>query len=144
MPTAINQMAFIIAAGLMILGSIPARAELVIIGAPSIGIDSLTPKQAKKIWLGKSRRIPGGGAVKVVDQENRKVRNEFYLKLTNKKPSQLKAYWARFTFTGKGSAPPKLPDDTTIKQWVTATPGGLSYIDSAALDGSVKVLLKLP
>ncbi len=122
-----------------------SQAEVVVIGHPAIGADSLTAKEAARIWLGKAKTLPGGGKPHVVDQQpGSAVRNAFYGKAVKKTESQLKSYWAKVVFTGKGAPPKALADDAAVKQWVASTPGGLGYIDGGAVDDSVKVLLRLP
>jgi len=129
----------------VVLWSAPLWAEVVVIGHPGITADSLSVKQVAKIWLGKSKRIPGGGKAKVVDQKpGSAVRDEFYKKAVRKTDSQLKSYWAKVMFTGKGAPPKALADDAAVKDWVVATPGGLGYVDSGSVDDKVKVLLRLP
>ncbi len=129
----------------LMLCSASPWAEVVVIGHPGIGADSLTSKQVAKLWLGKSKRIPGGGKVKVVDQKpGSAARDEFNKKVLKKSDSQLKSYWAKVVFTGKGVPPKALPDDKAVKEWVMSTPDGLGYVDSGSVDDKVKVLLRLP
>ncbi len=129
----------------LMLCTVSVWAEVVVIGYPGIAVDSLSAKQVVKIWLGKSKRIPGGGKAKVVDQKpGSGVRDEFYKKAVNKTESQLKSYWAKVVFTGKGVPPKALADDAVVKEWVMATPDGLGYVDSGSVDDKVKVLLRLP
>jgi len=130
---------------ILMLCTVSVWAEVVVIGYPGIAVDSLSVKQVAKIWLGKSKRIPGGGKAKVVDQKpGSGVRDEFYEKAVKKTDSQLKSYWAKVMFTGKGAPPKALADDAAVKEWVMATPNGLGYVDGESADDKVKVLLRLP
>ena len=123
---------------ILILCTVSVWAEVVVIGYPGIAVDSLSAKQVKKIWLGKSKRIPAGRKAKVVDQKlGSDVRDEFYEKAVKKTDSQLKAYWAKAVFTGKGVPPTVLDDDEAVKEWVMATPGGLGYVDSGSVDVNI-------
>ncbi len=123
------------------LAPIASQADVVVIGNTSINADSITPKQAKKLWLGKLKKL-SGEKVTVVDQtEGSKVFEAFYSTVVKKKPSQLKAYWAKITFTGKGFPPKQLKDDAAIVKWVASTLGGLGYVDSSAVNSTVKSLL---
>jgi len=123
------------------LAPIASQADIVVIGNTSISADSITPKQAKKLWLGKLKKL-GGEKVTVVDQtEGSKVFETFYSTVVKKKPTQLKAYWAKITFTGKGFPPKQLKDDAAIVKWVASTLGGLGYVDSSAVNSTVKSLL---
>ncbi len=120
---------------------IPSQADVSVIANKGISVDSITTKQAKKLWLGKLKKL-SGIRVTVMDQPaDKKVSEDFYLNVVKKKPSQLKAYWAKISFTGKGYPPKKLKDDAAIINWVANTPGALGYVDSTTVNDSVKLLL---
>ena len=67
----------------------------------------------------------------------------FYEKATGRSAAQAKATWARLTFTGKGTPPKELKTDADVKAWVASDPKAIGYVDSSAVDGSVKAVLKL-
>lgn len=46
-------------------------------------------------------------------------------------------------FTGKGQAPIILQDAAAVKKAVISDPKAIGYIDKAAVDGSVKVVMSL-
>ncbi len=120
---------------------IASQAGVVVIGNKSISIDSITTKQAKKLWLGKLKKL-GGIKITVVDQTTSNPAFEiFYTSVVKKTPSQLKIYWAKVSFTGKAFPPKQLKDDAAIIKWVASNPGALGYIDSAAVNDTVKPLL---
>lgn len=120
------------------------HAEVAVIGHPSLPVKELELQKVRDIWLGKVQQLNDTAAVRPVDQgSSSRVRDEFYLKSLDKSPQQVKAYWARITFTGKAEAPLTLSDDVAVKNWVASHPDAIGYIDSARVDSSVKVLLKL-
>ena len=117
-------------------------AEVSIIANKGITVDSVTVAEAKKIWLGKKKQMPGGGVVKVSDLSvGDAVRHEFYKNIVHKKEKQLKAYWAKITFTGKGYPPKVFDSEAEVVDWVANTPGAMGYVSSAAVNDSVNVLL---
>lgn len=121
-----------------------AHAEIAVIGNLTLPVNALDAQVCKKIWLGQQKRLDGGAPVRPVDQAvSSAMRDAFYLKLLDKSPQQVKAYWARIEFTGKGEAPPILNDDAAVKAWVSSHPDALGYIDAAKVDNTVKVLLRL-
>lgn len=135
---------WMLATGMFVV-SLPALAEIAVIGNSAIATDSLTAKQISNLWLGKSKLIPGGGKPAVVDQKpGSPAHTEFYKKIVKKNSSQLKAYWAKVVFSGKGAPPKAMANDAEVIDWVTSTPGGLGYVDSASVKGNVKVLFKQP
>ncbi|NOY63385.1 MAG: phosphate ABC transporter substrate-binding protein [Gammaproteobacteria bacterium] len=123
-------------------GSGVASAEVSVIANKGISVGSVTVKEAKRIWLGKKKSMPGGGVIKLADLPiGNAVRRDFYRNLVKKKEKQLKAYWAKITFTGKGYPPQVFGSESEVVEWVASTPGAMGYVSSAAANDSVNVLL---
>lgn len=134
-----------LAAALLCGVSGAAWAELAVIANPANPVAALSPEDIKLIYLGKRQEFPGGGAVKPVDQkEGSPVRDAFATKIVGKDASQLKAYWSKMIFSGRGTPPQEVGDDAAVKAWVVGNPEGLGYIDGGAVDATVKVLLVVP
>ena len=111
------------------------RAEVVVIGHPTLPVSELDPQKVKDIWLGKIKHLAGNVPVRPIDQSpNSKVRDEFYMKSLDKSPQQVKAYWARITFTGKDNAPLTFNDDATGGTSITLnlSPGVQYYFVTTA------------
>jgi len=47
-------------------------------------------------------------------------------------------------FSGEGQPPKKIADDAEVMALVRANPNVIGYVDAAAVNGSVKVLLRIP
>lgn len=121
----------------------PSIVAAVVIGNPSLPVSQLNVQQVSDLFLGKTKKLPDGTAVTVVDhQDGEPVKEEFYKNVIGKSPNQLKAYWAKIVFTGEGAPPKALAGDQAVKQHVATTPGAIGYVDDKVVDGSVKVLLK--
>ncbi|ARN76217.1 hypothetical protein [Oceanicoccus sagamiensis] len=122
-----------------------AHAEVSVVVHPNIDMSNISPAQASNIFLGKTKTLPNGKLVIPIDQERSSdVRNEFYKKLVNKNQNQLNAYWARQVFTGKSQPPNQVSNDDEVKLLVADNPSMIGYINSSAVDASVKVLLRIP
>ncbi len=120
-----------------------AMADISVIANKNITVDSVTVREAKKIWLGKKRSMQGGGIVKLADLPiGEATRKAFYSSVVKKKEKQLKAYWAKITFTGKGYPPQVFSSESEVVEWVANTPGAMGYVSSAAVNDSVNVLLE--
>jgi ABC-type phosphate transport system substrate-binding protein len=133
-------MASLIAGGFIV--SLPAAADVVVIVSARSGATALTEDQAADIFLGKNTSLPGGGQAVPVDQsEGSAVRDQFYSKVTGKTASQLKAYWSKQIFSGKGQAPKEAGDSAAVKALVASNPNIIGYIDKSTADATVKVLL---
>jgi len=119
-----------------------ACADVVVIVSAKNPITALTGDQASDIFLGKSSNFPGGGAAVPLDlTEGSPVRDEFYTKGTGKSAAQVKAYWSKQIFTGKGHPPKELPGSSDVKKAVAGDANAIGYIEKSAVDGSVKVVL---
>ena len=68
------------------------------------------------------------------------VRDEFYVNFTGKTAAQIKAYWSKIIFTGRGQPPKAVSNSGEIKQLLTKDPSAIGYIERSAVDSSVKVL----
>jgi ABC-type phosphate transport system substrate-binding protein len=53
----------------------------------------------------------------------------------------LNAHWSRIVFTGKGQPPKAVGDDSQVKEAVAKDKSLIGYIDSSALDSSVKKII---
>jgi ABC-type phosphate transport system substrate-binding protein len=130
------------AAGIVI--SIPVHAELIIIVNPKNPAASLSAEQVAQLFLGKSGTFPGGAAATPINlAEGVPLRDEFYTKVADKNPGQVKAYWAKQMFSGKGSPPKELPTSSDVKKAVASDPGAIGYVEKSALDATVKGVLTI-
>lgn len=123
----------------------PAFADVAIIVSQSTPISSLSADQVKAIFLKRSNSFPDGNDAIAIDlPQDNPVRDEFYLLAVHKKSGQMRAYWAKRIFTGKGTPNEIMRSEAAIKKWVASNAGHIGYISAAAVDDSVKVLLRLP
>jgi ABC-type phosphate transport system substrate-binding protein len=102
---------------------------------------TLTQKEVSKIFLGKKKSYNDGSQViPVALEDGNPVRAKFNSSITNKNESQLKAYWSKLVFTGKGTPPKKISTEADVVKLVAANPATIGYVDSSKVDDSVKVL----
>lgn len=117
-------------------------AETAIIVSSSNANSAMDSNTISRIYLGKSLSFPNGDQAIPIDQnEGSATRDTFNDSVLGKNSSQLKAYWSRLIFTGKGTPPKEVGDDDAVKKLVAANPNMVGYIDSAEVDDSVKVVL---
>ena len=123
------------------LVSYQAQAGVAIIGNPNIG-DGVSDKDIKKVFLGKKKDL-GGVAVTPVDQKDGSAtRKNFYEAVIGQSEDDIKAFRTEMTFTGQGTPPRELADDSAVKAFVASTPGAVGYIADTKVDASVKLLSK--
>lgn len=125
--------------------STAAEAEVAVIIHPSSAVAAVTSEDIERVFLGKSSTLPGNVKVDPVDQSEESLsRNEFYRIISGKSAGELKAYWSKRIFTGKGTPPNVVGDDTAVRDWIADHPAVIGYVNSRAVDDSVKVLLMIP
>jgi len=131
--------------GLFVLGALCALpafcADVVVVVSAKSPVSTLTADQVSQLFLGKLANFPGGGVAIPIDQaESSAIRDEFYTKVTSKTAAQIKAYWSKLIFTGKGQPPKEVKSSADVKRLVSANPNVIGYIDRAAVDATVKIV----
>ncbi len=119
-------------------------AQLIVVVSNKSTLTALSEQQIADIFLGRAAYFPGGGSAIPVDlPEDAAARSEFYRRITGKSSSQMKAYWSKLIFTGRGQPPREVQDPAAIKRALAETPNAIGYMDSRDIDASVKPLLTL-
>ncbi len=130
----------VVAAGLIAFtGS--AQAEVAVIANPSSPITSASNNEIKRLFLGKAKNVAGNSATPVDQSGNSPAKEQFYQVVVGKNSSQLRAYWAKLVFTGKGKPPKGLGTDADVVAAVAADASLIGYVDASAVGGNVKVIL---
>jgi len=119
-----------------------ASAEVAVIVGKSSGFSKLDADDVVKIFLGKKKDIGGTPVLPVDQSEGTGARNDFYSNVVKKSESQLKSYWSRLIFTGKGQAPQVVGGDSDVVSMVATNPNLIGYVDAAAVSGDVIVIFK--
>ncbi len=123
------------------LNASSAQAEPVVVVSARSPVQALSAEQVARIFLGKSEKFPGGHRAVPIDQsEGSAVRDQFYDHVVNKTPAQLKAYWSRAIFSGKGEPPRAEPDDTAVKHRLQRDSSAIGYIDRESVDTTVRII----
>jgi ABC-type phosphate transport system substrate-binding protein len=119
-----------------------ASAEVEVIVHPSNGA-ALDQDAIQRIFLGKTRAFPGGGeAVAISAKEGSPEEAEFTEKVLSKSPKQLKAYWAKMVFTGKGTPPRQIDSAAEMVKLISANPNLIGFIPAGTGGSGVKVVAK--
>ena len=122
-----------------------ALADVAVIVHPTSTVASMTAEDVARIFLGKTNNFPGGAqAIPINQDDGSAARTKFNEDVCKKNASQYKAYWSQLMFTGKGTPPKDAGKDAAVKALIAANPNMIGYIDSSAVDASVKVVLKVP
>ncbi|AUM15002.1 phosphate ABC transporter substrate-binding protein [Ketobacter alkanivorans] len=122
------------------LGSSITLAEIAVIVHPA-NDSSLQADDIAKLYLGKSKKFSNGQSAIALDRgEGTELRVKFLESTVGKDESQMKSYWSRLIFTGKGIPPKVVETDAEVKELVSRNPDTIGYIDAGAVDDTVKVV----
>lgn len=126
----------------ILVGAVSVSAETAVIVNTSNN-SALSEDIIADIYLGKAKKFPNGNKVTAITvSEKSDAKTSFNKKVLDKSNSQLKTYWAKLVFTGKGRPPKEHSTDEEVKQLVAANPNMIGVIDASAVDASVKVVYK--
>lgn len=119
-----------------------AQAEVAVVVHPS-NAANIDRANVARIFLGKMKSFPGAGqAIPLNQLESNASTAEFNSKVLKKSGSQLKAYWSKLVFTGKGTPPKAITSDAEVINLVSSNPNMIGYVDSSAVTADVKVIGK--
>lgn len=102
--------------------------------------NALDESTINRIFVGKAKAFPDGSqAVPLNQPESSEATSLFNSKVLNKSSSQLKAYWSKLVFTGKGTPPKEVMSDAEVAQLVASNPNMIGYVTDTA-GANVKVV----
>ncbi|REL28856.1 phosphate ABC transporter substrate-binding protein [Thalassotalea euphylliae] len=115
-------------------------ADVAVIVNPT-NANGMSDSDIARAFLGKLKNFADGQTIKAVNgKANSNSRVEFEKKVLKKSPAQVKAYWSKRLFTGKGKPLQELDADAQVLSLVASTPNAIGYVDASSVNGSVKVL----
>ncbi|WP_052380042.1 MULTISPECIES: phosphate ABC transporter substrate-binding protein [unclassified Pseudoalteromonas] len=115
-------------------------ASITVIVHPSNNND-LNKSAITRLFLGKTKKFPDGTiAIPLNQDESKNITEEFNSKALKKSSSQLKAYWSKLVFTGKGTPPKNAEDNKAVLDIVAQNPNVIGYIRSDIVNDKVKAV----
>lgn len=122
----------------------PDGPRLALVAARTTGLEALTRESAEQFYLGRRTALPDGRAVTLVDLPAGPTRDQFYLRLARKNPSQIRAYWSRLVFTGRAQPPIEAANAEEVRRLLRSIQGAIAYLPlEEAQDPDLVVLLTL-
>lgn len=121
-----------------------AFADVAVIVNPANVTSSISNKDLKRLYLGKTTTLPGGMVAALSDQKfGAATREQFYLKCCGLTAQQARSRWAGILFSGSGQPPAEIGSGKDVVSWVAGNKDGIGYVDSSLVDSTVKVLTVL-
>ncbi len=116
------------------------NVEIIVVINPDNPV-TLSDKEIKRIFLGKMKSYPGGSAILPVNHSSKSdVRKHFDQHALGKSSKQIKAYWSRLMFSGKGNPPKELDNDAKVIELVAENPAVIGYINADSKTERVKAI----
>lgn len=123
-----------------LLFSLTANAGISIIVHPS-NSTPLENKDISRIFLGKVKSFNSElTAMPMNLPEGNPSRKVFEKSVLNKSSNQIKAYWSKLVFTGKGTPPLEAISESELVNLVSANPNLIAYVDDSLVTDKVKVV----
>lgn len=124
----------------LLFSTFASQAGVAIVVHPDNDI-SLSKTEISRIFLGKTKSFSNGQtAIPVNQNEKSDITSGFNKTVLNKSSSQLKAYWSKLVFTGKGTPPKVVGNDEDVMALIANNPNLIGYVDSDKVDGRIKVI----
>lgn len=117
------------------------QADVVAVVSAKSPVTALTRSQVADLFLGKTTRFPNGTQAVPIDQdEGLPARDEFYATFAGKSAAQVKAYWAKIIFTGRGEPPRSVSSAAAISKLLATNSQAIAYLERSAVDANMRVL----
>lgn len=120
-----------------------AYAEIAIIANKASSLTAVQTSDIQRVYLGKTKKINGTEVSPINQANNKNLSDTFNKTVLNKTSNQVKAYWSKLIFTGKGTPPKELNNDIEVINAVRNDVNAIGYIDSSLVDDTVNVILTL-
>ncbi|MCP5325128.1 MAG: phosphate ABC transporter substrate-binding protein [Oceanospirillaceae bacterium] len=111
---------------------------------PSSPLTSISEDDVQQMFLGKKKDLGSGMLLPLDQPEGSDSRNRFYSEIIKKTEIQLKSYWSRLIFTGKGQAPQVIGVDADIVNMIATNPNLIGYINADSLTDKVRAVYRHP
>ena len=120
------------------------NAEILVVTSKGAEVSGVTLEDVRQLFSGTKRSLAGVDLTPVDMPPNSSVREEFYQQVMNKTPSQMRSYWARMTFTGKGN-PPQTVNSVRELRTLLSPPGSqyIGYVQREDVSEDMAVLFAL-
>lgn len=119
--------------------------EIWIVSSKAFPEASITLSQVKDAYLDDYVALSGGNKIQALDRKktDSNLRAKFYMAAAGMTVTQLKSFWSRRVFTGRGHPPPIFESLDSLKKELTGNPLAISFIEPSEIDSSMRTLLKI-
>ena len=133
----------LIALLLLFAVSTAAQAKKVAVIVSSSSSQTASQDDVKAFFTGTKLNWSSGDKVVLVDQSNSATGKSFYSGFLGASVAKIRQTLLKLVLSGQMTKPVAASSDAEVKQKVAGDPNAIGYIDSASVDGSVKVLFEV-
>lgn len=132
---------FMIVASLLFSAGLSAAIAVVVHPSNSA---TLSKDELSRLYTGRTSNFPDGNAAIPVNLADASaIRADFDEKALGRSSSQMKAYWSKLVFTGKGTPPKEVATAAEVLKLVANNPNTVGYVAATEVTADVKVVLTL-
>lgn len=133
--TSIRRVALAVAA--VVVMAVPANAQIsVVVSASSPYNPSV--REIAEMFMGIQATWADGAKVQLVDQPDTPVGRQFYSVFLQQSAAAVRQRITRRIFAGEALPPERVANSAAVRAAVARNPRAIGFIDSSALDGSVR------
>ena len=102
----------------------------------------LNRNQIRLLYIGAMTELPNGDQpiILSLSSSSSAAMSEFYKKVLQRTPKQMKAYWGKMVFTGRGTPPIEVTTVESMIRMVSENPSAVGFIPSEFISERVKVV----
>ena len=117
--------------------------HLAVVVSKNSSLNSIEMHELSRIFLAKTRTFPNGQKAIAIESTNKEYQELFYKKVSNKNKRQLKKYWAKMIFTGRGQPARKLDSIEEVISFIKANNNAISYMPYKYINKNIKVIMEI-
>lgn len=110
--------------------------DIVVIVNPANQIDSITSKDLRKLYLGKTRKFSKGGLAALATLDP--LRSRFNKVVLRKSDAQIDSIWSRLQFSGRARPPTVFDDPQAVLEYVQSTRNAIGFVSRDVITSAVK------
>lgn len=124
---------------LLLLGALPAQAQMAVIAHPGVSEASLDRRGALDVFTLEKTRL---GSTRVVTFTLSGADAEAFYSAIGRSHNDIKKDWLRKKLAGEGEPPAQVGSAAEMIAKVSSTPGAIGFVPASAVNASVKVLAR--
>jgi ABC-type phosphate transport system substrate-binding protein len=117
-----------------------ASADVAVIVHPA-NTTSIDQNAIERLFLGKQSQFPDGSEAIPINIGSGNAVDDFNNGVLGRSTAQVKSYWSKQIFTGKGTPPKEVGGEASVLDLVANNKNAIGYVDAANVTGDVKVVL---